>query len=271
MATKTDTWDETTPPGTEDRRRGDNRIRDLKRDVRQRMGEEHEFTSTSGTGEIEGRHLEGSARAHRVTTSDADPTLVAAYSEGRMLIKDAMDTQTQNGLYHGDGSTSWQRTPVGIANMTESLQFGSMVRDIVVLNSVTTEADFPGTYRALEIDTSTTFYDYTPKASGNTLLVFFQSTFVGGTNTWMTSAIRFDTTNVDEAVVNGGMGRASTGADIGGIFLSLGIVTVSFIGQYTIPSTSDVKVEVVARSALGSWNFMATPDKRTIIIEVGTN
>lgn len=271
MATKSDTWNETTPPGTEDRRRGDNRIRDQKRDTRERVGEEHEFTATSGTGDIEGRHLEGSARAHRSTTTDADPVLVAAHSEGRLLIKDVMTLPADNGLKHGDGTTSWIDTPIGIDNMTKSLQFGAMVRNVEIINSTTVEADLPlGAYRALEINTSADFYDYTPQASGNTLMVWHQSTWQCAVNTFGVFSGRFDTINIDEASVDEGTTRQACGSDI--IASGTGRTQIGFWTTYPIPGTADVKIEVVAYSSNGAaWATIANRIKRTIIVEIGTN
>lgn len=54
MATFTDPFDPATPPGTQDRSLGDDRIRELKRAIIERLQQEHSFPEASGAGN--GRH-----------------------------------------------------------------------------------------------------------------------------------------------------------------------------------------------------------------------
>jgi len=61
MVWAADVWNETTPAGTEDPRLGDDRIRELKRALRERLAEDHHFEASEGTpygnaGSQIGRH-----------------------------------------------------------------------------------------------------------------------------------------------------------------------------------------------------------------------
>jgi hypothetical protein len=305
MTTKTRSWTdafEDQPAGTEDKRRGDDRIRDFKEDTRQRMTEEHFFgpddpiasEGASGVGggldnddppsvgtnaDLEGRHREGSARCHRITAAEVEPTTNANHSFGRLLVKEGMSTGTpagkDDGLFVGDAAAGFDRVPIGIDNMTASaVAFGAMVRKMEVLNSATAHTVNAAAYAAIPINGAATSYAYTNISPGNQLLVLHNTPFSAGTGAVnFVMAARFDTTTVDEATANTGSFRIQRSSSVGDNRFHSPMV----VGLYTIPALAvSVTVEIVALRLAGSLDLTldsgAVPvNRRTIIVEFGTS
>ncbi|MFH2013692.1 MAG: hypothetical protein ABIJ17_01855 [Patescibacteria group bacterium] len=85
----TTSWNETTPPGSEAKANGDNRIRELKTQIREVVDVEHKFDSSGQSTEM-GIHTKGSARAYY---QSADPinrpdgtSVLDSNDDGRIFV-----------------------------------------------------------------------------------------------------------------------------------------------------------------------------------------
>jgi hypothetical protein len=191
MGIKTRAWDETVPAGSEDRRQGDNRIREGKTDMRERVGEEHDFEAASGTGAETGAHKQGSARAYHRTgvetdpDGSTDPEFESNTSLGRLLVRRNMTDTTKNGTLVGDGAAAFQDLPIGVGSLLASSQFGWPVRHFQIFTS--SNPDDTDYYKWLsdpethlfKIDGANTSISYTSKGTNNKLIVLgFWNTLV---------------------------------------------------------------------------------------------
>jgi hypothetical protein len=219
MGLKTRDWDETVPAGSEDRRQGDNRIRDGKTDMRERVGEEHDFTATSGTGAETGAHKEGSARAYTRTTTETDPDgttdpeFETATSKGRLLVRHDRDSPATDGLLVGKSDGTLIPVPIGMLNLDASGQFdsNSFVRKVASSVGTSTTTTTRESWVPMSIDGAGLSVVYTPMGSGNLLFMIITGVrFSGGSSpesigvTFEIDTTRVGSTNALMALTNTG-------------------------------------------------------------------
>jgi hypothetical protein len=287
MSSKTRAWTaayEGQPPGTEDRRLGDNRIRDEKADCRERLTEEHIYGPDAGgdfpttragdATDIEGRHREGSARAFRITAAEADPDATPENNEvkfeantslGRLLVRESMTTDNENGLFVGDAAAGFDEVPISPTALSLSGVMGTfgVVRNIESYVSDNTYNVAPGP-SAIPIDAANTAVTYVAKGVGNMLVVLHYGSFVYNNFGVVSFSGKYNTV-VDESAAGEGSVRAY------GTFNAL-TSAISFFSVFTTVASADV--EIIAKHHLGGINAvtaLANYRRRTLIIELGFN
>ena len=297
MTTKARSWTdayEDQPDGDEDKRRGDDRIREKTEDIRQRLTEEHfigpddpigtEGASGVGGGldnddppsvgtnaDLEGRHREGSARCHRITAAEADPTLNANHSFGRLLVREAMSggRAGAEGTYVGDAAAGWDALPIVMANMVGSAHFhtDSLIRKFQLWSSSTVHiisgGGPPPPYISCQIDDANTVITYTPIASGNTLLIFHFGKFqMENSGTVVLFHYFIDATFIDT------IDTVTPAAPVGVISEKM---NYRLFHTLTSAASHDIAVKAAVLNNLNQADYTADTPRYTFVIEIGNS
>lgn len=126
MGALTDAWDESTPPGSEAKSNGDNRIRQLKQQLREWFQDEHNFPSSGSAGDTN----TGTHKKVTLTALASTPTVVADTFEvyqkltdgvPELFIKDDENVEQQltcKGRFIGGGWKEVKSTFGTIAEIT---------------------------------------------------------------------------------------------------------------------------------------------------------